>query len=78
MSVQKQDEPSKQCVQTLHLGSPMAFINVSSELNFSDVSPKRSRIISTIFSYSGEPVVAYFSEILVRVSLQLFDYAPGD
>ena len=36
----------------------------SNVLNFKDESPKRSRITSTIFSYSGEPVVAYLSRFL--------------
>ena len=43
---------------------PGTSTNVSSVLNFNDDSPKRSRITSTIFSYSGEPVVAYFSRFL--------------
>ena len=33
-------------------------------LNFKEERPKRSRITSTIRSYSGEPVVAYFSRFL--------------
>jgi amidophosphoribosyltransferase len=61
---QKQLLPSKQCVQTLHFGNPMDSMRVSRVLNFKVVRPKRSAIMLTIFSYSGEPVVAYFSRFL--------------
>lgn len=52
-----QPEPSKQWVQSLHFGSPMALTKFSSLLNCKEVSPNRCRIISTIRLYSGEPVV---------------------
>ena len=57
--------PSKQCVQTWHFGNPMAAIRSSSFVNLSDDKPKRSRMMSTIFLYSGESVVAYASRFLL-------------
>ena len=53
---QKWLDPSKQWVQTLHLGKPIASISVSSVLNFNEVSPKRERMRSTNSLYSGESV----------------------
>ena len=49
---QKQLEPSKQCVQTLHLGSPIASIKVSRVLNWrisSSILVKFSILITFYF-----------------------------
>ena len=50
--------PSKQWVQSLHFGKPMALTSVSSLLKRNVVRPKRLRISSTMRVYCGESVVA--------------------
>lgn len=61
-----------------HLGKPIASIKVSSVLNFNEESPKRSAMTLTIFSYSGEPVVAYFSRFLFSSPSSSLIMQPGN
>ena len=56
--------PSKQCVQILHLGSPIAWTRFSILLNLSVVMPSLFDISSTIRWYSGESEVEYRSRFL--------------
>ena len=49
--------PSKQCVQILHFGRPMADTIDSILLNFNESRFSSLAISDTILLYSGEPVV---------------------